>query len=266
MKIFISADIEGVTGTTHWEETNPSKPEYAAFAAQMTAEAAAACEGALAAGANQILVKDAHNTARNIDASKLPVQAELGRGWSWHPFGMMEGLDDSFEAVLLVGYHSAAGSGANPLAHTLSSDKLTHLKINDQTISEFALSTYTATLLDIPVMFLSGDAGVCAEAQELVPGITTVPVKQGCGSSTTSIHPKLAVERIRQGAASALQGDLGKCRIELPRHFRVEVGYKEHTQAMQYSFYPGASLGDANTVLFETDQFFEVLRLLAFVV
>ena len=118
MRIYISADIEGVCGITTWEEARRSSPEYAAFRKQMAAEVAAACEGALACGAEHIVVKDAHGTARNLDAHELPAPAQLIRGWSGHPHGMVQNIDESFDAALFVGYHARAGAGGNPLAHS----------------------------------------------------------------------------------------------------------------------------------------------------
>jgi len=114
MKIYISADIEGITGTTHWDEADKKNSDFKEFQEQMTAEVAAACEGALRAGATEILVKDAHDTARNIIASKLPREVRLVRGWSGHPFSMVQYLDETFHAVLMIGYHSRAGLDTNP--------------------------------------------------------------------------------------------------------------------------------------------------------
>src|SRR5512135_3300506 len=104
MKIFLSADIEGITGVTHWDETELSHEENAAAREQMTAEVAAACEGALEAGATEIWVKDSHDTGRNLIAARLPPEARLIRGWSGHPFQTLTQLDHTFQAVLLVGY------------------------------------------------------------------------------------------------------------------------------------------------------------------
>ena len=90
MKVYISADIEGVTGTSHWDEADKKSSDFSEFQEQMTAEVIAACEGALQAGATEMLVKDAHDTARNIIASKLPQEVSLIRGWSGHPFKMVQ--------------------------------------------------------------------------------------------------------------------------------------------------------------------------------
>jgi D-amino peptidase len=264
MKIYLSADIEGITGTTHWDETDKKQAEYTEFREQMTAEVAAACEGALKAGADEIWVKDAHDSARNLLAERLPREVKLIRGWSGHPYMMMDRIDASFQAAVMIGYHSRAGSTASPLAHTMSGSD-SYIKINDQLISEFILNTYTAALEGVPVVFISGDAGLCEEAAAFVPGISSVAVKEGIGSATTNIHPRLAAEKIRDGVYAALKQDITCCSLKLPEHFAVEIGYKEPTRAYAASFYPGASLKDSHTIRFETSNYFGVLQLINFV-
>ena len=265
MKVYISADIEGITGTSHWDEADKKSSDYSEFQEQMTAEVIAACEGALQAGATEIWVKDAHATARNIIASKLPQEVRLIRGWSGHPFSMVQELDETCGAMLMIGYHSPAGSDANPLAHTISGSTA-YIKINDHYASEFLLNAYAAALVNVPVVFVSGDAGLCMEAESLIPDITTVAVMKGMGNSTVSIHPHLALEKIRDGVQMAIEGNLSSCHIELPKRFSVEIKYKDHAKAYRSSFYPGASLKEPHTILFTSDDYFEVLVLLSFVV
>lgn len=262
MKVYISADIEGVTGVTHWDETELGKGEYEPARAQMTAEVAAACQGALDAGATEIWVKDAHDLARNIHAERLPRAARLIRGWSGHPFLMLQALDASFGALALVGYHSRMGSGANPLSHTMSGT-VTWLKINGEFASEFTLAAYTAALLGTPLVFVSGDRGLCEDVTRLNANITTVAVKEGVGDSTLNIHPQLAVEQIRAGVASAI-GKAEQCRIALPEYFAVEVRFRRPERAYQYGFFPGARQSDDTTVQFDHPDFFEVMRFLSF--
>ena len=263
MKVYITADIEGATGATHWDETDKKNPDYGEFQDQMTAEVVAACEGALSAGATEIWVRDAHWTGRNIIPSKLPREARLVRGWSGHPFSMMQGLDETFQAVLVIGYHSRAGSGTSPLAHTMTGNVI-YVTINEQYASEFMIAAYTAGLVGVPVAFISGDAGICQEAEALIPGLGTVAVKDGVGNSTVSIHPHLAVERIRGGVEAVLKGDLSRCGVTLPDHFAVELRHRNHADAYRVSFFPGASLKEAHTVQFEADDYFEVLRFFSF--
>ncbi len=130
MKIYISADIEGIIGITHWDETEKSKSDYERFSKQMTNEVKAACEGAINAGTDEIWVKDAHDTGRNIIAVDLPQTVRLVRGWSEHPYLMVQELDESFDALLMIGYHSFGGSSSNPLSHTLSSRTFNYIKLN----------------------------------------------------------------------------------------------------------------------------------------
>jgi D-amino peptidase len=138
------------------------------------------------------------------------------------------------------------------------------IKINDLYASEFLLHAYAAATVKVPVVLVSGDAGLCEEVKSFNPHILTIPVKQGVGNSTTSIHPNLAVERIREGAQKALEGDLSKCKIDLPEHFTVTITFRDHAKAYGFSFYPGASLVDPHNIEFEADDYFEILRLLAF--
>ena len=264
MKVYISADIEGVTGTTHWDETEKPKPDYSEFREQMTAEVSAACEGALQSGATEVWVKDAHGTARNLIAAKLPRETRLIRGWSGHPFLMVQELDESFQALMMIGYHSRAGSTANPLAHTVSGN-IAGLKINGRDASELQMYAFAAALMNVPLVFVSGDKGVCEEAASLIPNIATLAVKQGAGNATVNIHPHLAVEKIRDGVQTALQRDVAKCRLPMPEHFTVDITYKDHAMAGKASFFPGAVATHPHAIRFESEDYFEVLRLFAFV-
>ncbi len=264
MKVYVSADIEGITGVTTWDETDLQKAGFEPARRQMTAEVAAACEGALAASAEEVWVKDAHDRAVNLIASSLPKGVRLIRGWSGHPLSMMQEIDASFDAAMLIGYHARAGAGASPLEHTFTG-RCIEIRMNGRPVSEFAFAAYAAATYDVPVVLVSGDEGICAEAEELVPGITTVPVKRGVGASTISIHPELACERIREAAETAVAGDRSALRLDLPDQFSLEIAFRRHADAYAGSFYPGAVLAGPTTVRYETDGFFEALRALAFI-
>jgi len=266
MKIFVSADIEGIAGISCWDEANPDHPAWPEFRDRMTDHVAAACEGAVAAGAEEILVKDAHASARNVLADRLPRSARLVRGWSMHPLMMVQELDASFDAVMMVGYHSMASSGGNPLAHTLSSSKVARMELNGRPISEFHLHGYAAATLGVPVVFVSGDEALCESAAAENPNIRTCPVMRGAGASTVSLHPDVAKERIRAGAEEACRGELASCLLDLADRFHLAVRYKDASRAFAMGFYPGATLSDDVTLTLEVDDFFEVLRALRFVV
>jgi D-amino peptidase len=265
MKVYISADIEGVAGITAPDEANPEHKDTRYFQEQMTLEVAAACDGALAAGAKEILVKDAHWTGRNIDPRQLPECARLVRGWTGHPYSMMQELDASFAAALFIGYHARAGSAGNPLAHTMTGRLVAEMRLNDQPVSEFHLNTLTATMVGVPVVFVSGDADLCREVQTYDERIRTYAALRGIGTGTLAEHPAVAIRSIRAGVEKALRRDLKALPRPLPAAFKVEIDFKQPRDAYGKSFYPGARLVSDATLRFETGDYFEVLRMLSFI-
>lgn len=260
MKIFISADIEGITGCTSWDETEKAHPDYNYFANQMTLEVKAACEGANEAGATEILINDAHDSGRNIDHNLLPENTKLVRGWAGDIYSMVQELNHTFDALLFIGYHSAGGKDANPLAHTMNNSILDFIKINDEIASEFVIHAYIAAYLGVPVAFLSGDLGLCDEVKRTNNNIAIVAVKEGKGNSTVNIHPTLAISLIKDGVKDILSKDLSKNKIQLPSTFKLEVRYKEHRDAIRRSFYPGVTKIDENTIQFKSNDYIEILK------
>jgi D-amino peptidase len=264
MKLYISADIEGIAGVVHVDETDMTKPSFGGFARQMTREVTAACEGATSAGAGEIWINDAHWTGRNIVAASLPRNTRLIRGWSEHPYFMMQELDESFDAAGFIGYHSPASTGTNPLAHTMS-DTVSSIRVNGHLASELLINAFTAADAGVPVVFVSGDEGLCNHAREIHPEIVTIAVKRGIGGSTVSIHPEVAAERIRDVVATALQKDLGDYRVNLPDRFKIEMSFHRHVRAYRASFYPGVNQTSDHEVTYETKTWFDVLRMFLFV-
>lgn len=265
MKIFISADIEGITGITDWGEADKSHADNAEFRERMTAEVAVACEAAAASGATEILVKDAHWTGRNLLAERLPRPAQLLRGWSGHPYSMVQGLDRSFDAAMFIGWHSGGSRGGNPLAHTLSSSGLMGIRINGEWASEFRLHVWAAALEGVPVAYVSGDEALCEEVRAFDATIVTTPVARGFGAATLALHPADTRDAIRDGVRRALHRPLRMRAAVLPPRFDVQVVRKDARDAYRRAFYPGARLVDPMTIGYETDDWFEVLRLLQFV-
>ena len=264
MKVYITADIEGITGVSHWNETLKEKSDYREFQKQMTAEVAAACKAANEAGAKEIWIKDAHHTGRNLIANDLPHNIKLIRGWSGNPLSMVQEIDSSFQAVIMIGYHSRANSSTAPLAHSMNTINQ-YIKINDQYVSEFWLHGHAAALHGVPVVFISGDHGICEEAKQVNSNIVTFPVQHGVGDSIISIHPQVAIDNIQAKVTQALKQDKSACVLKLAKEFNVEIRYKNHTKAYRASFYPGATAKDTHTIEFKTKNYFDVLRLISFV-
>lgn len=264
MKIFVSSDIEGTAGIALWEETQNGHSRYPYFANQMTREVAAACEGALACGATEVLVKDAHGSACNIIPSGLPEDVLLFRGWGSDPMGMMAGLEKDFDGVFFTGYHSAAGMDTNPLSHT-SNTKNNWVKINGMIAPELLINSYMAAYVGVPVRLVTGDKGLCEWMKKLNPNVETVAVNEGRGRGVVSIHPDKAVRLIREAAERAMRKKSEDCMIPLPEHFKVEISFKEHPKAKNATSYPGVYAIDETTVGFESDDFLAVRTMLDWV-
>ena len=265
MKVFISADIEGVTTSCRWEETDSGHGSYHLHAEQMTKEVLAACEGAIAAGADEIWVRDGHGGGNNIDPTRLPKEVTLVRGWSNCPDFMVEGINDSFDAAMFIGYHSAAGRCGNPMSHTMSG-RHTGIIINGRRASEFMIYSMAAARHGVPTVLLTGDRMLCEDYRDLHPALFTVPVKDGIGGAAFCRSVAATIPEIRAKSEQSLRQNLGAAKITLPDAFEVEVHYKEHIQAEKVSHFPGVKKISDNIVSFYRDDFYEVLRTLLWII
>ncbi len=249
MKVFISADIEGTAVTATREGCRPGEFEYERSRKEMTAEVVAAAEGARAAGAELVVVKDAHGPGLNILPEELPEYVQLIRSWSGSPEMMVGGLDRG-----------------NALSHTINGGVVHRITVNGQPASEFLIYSWMAAWYGVPSVLLTGDKTLCEVGAELHPSLVTVPVKDDVGGRSQGLSPVLAHRRIREGAERAVKQDLSAARITLPEHFRVELTYRSHRDAYTKGFYPGAERVDAMTLAYETGDWYEANRFLLFAI
>ncbi len=264
MKVFLSADIEGVCGIAHWDEARKSHADYPVFRDQMMKEVAAVCRGATAGGAREIFLKDAHATGRNLEHRHLPRHTFLVRGWAGHPMCMLQELDESFDAVMMVGYHSPAGSGGNPLAHTLSS-KFYSAELCGQPASEFLLHAHAAAAFGVPVVLVSGDQNLGELVHEANPLIESVVTGKGVGHSVVARHPDQVMEDLEHASKRALEGDLSTRNLEIPSLYQLKLAYHDPKDAYRAGQYPGMQVVSDTCVVFETMNYLEIMRALLFV-
>ena len=262
-KLFISADIEGTNNIVNWAETELGNPEYNYFREEMTEEVRRACVAAHEAGVEEILIKDAHDSARNLILSKLPEYVKLHRGWQGAPCSMMAGLDETFDAVMFIGYHSASHSDGNPLAHTMTT-RIDYIKINGKIASEFEINSMYASYLGVPVAFLSGDLNLTNEVKAINENIETVASKEGCHGAVISKHPSITHKELEEGVKNALSKDLSKNLVPLPDKFEIEIEFRTSQEAYSSSFYPGCKLKGTDKIVFKTKDYYEALRMLKF--
>lgn len=265
MKLYLAADIEGSCGFSKFSEGFSGDPNYDYFRRQMTQEVTAACRGALRAGADEILIHDAHGTARNIDPAALPKHTQLLRGSVGDPFAMLSGLKETgADAVMLTGFHSGAGTTGNPASHTFNRSTA-RILLNGSVMSEMLFDVYTAASLGIPTCFISGDEALCEQAKLLLPGVTVVPTVTGMGAASRSPHPEAALAAIEAAAEKAAGGNFTGCLPALPDTFTMQITFREWTDAYFNSFYPGIRQLDPYTLEYTAGSWYEMLVMVHFV-
>jgi D-amino peptidase len=203
MRVFLSTDMEGTAGVVDWQQCVGDGPDAQAGRKLLLAEVNAAIEGAMAGGATQIVVNDSHSTMRNLPADQLAGQASYVSG-SHKPLYMMQGLDDSFDAVLFISYHGSVGAPAG-LSHTYSPRAVVEARIDSKVTGEAGINALVAAHYGVPVVLVTGDRCACEEAAALIPGIHQAVVKEHVSRlAAHSMHPESARELIRERARAAV--------------------------------------------------------------
>jgi D-amino peptidase len=266
MRVYVSVDMEGIAGVVHEDQTNPVDPrcaaEYARCRRLMTAEANAAVEGALEAGATQVLVNDSHWDMRNILAEELNQAAVLLSGGP-KPFSMMEGVDGGFDAAMCIGYHARAGTRNAILDHTYA-DRIHETRLNGRPVGELGLNAALAGAFGVPVVLVSGDNALAAEAKDLLgEGVHCVVVKEAVSRhAAKSVAPAVACRVIREAAADALrQKPLPQPYvIASPPPVALEVDFQTTGMADMAEMVPGAKRSGPRTLTYTHDDYREVFR------
>lgn len=255
MKLLMACDMEGITGVVSFDHTDPHHPEYQRFRRMMTRDVNAAVRGAVEAGADEILVTDGHWNNTNILIEELDARAKLNCG-SPSRYSMVEGIDSGVDAVFFIGYHARMGTEKAILDHTWSSSRVKNLWLNDQVIGETGLNAAVCGAFGVPVVMLSGDQAVCAEARQWIPGIETVQVKRALGRhSAECLSPEVAHQLIQQGAKKALERfKSGQAsapfKVATPVQLTLEFIYSD--MADRASLMPGVSRIDGSKVAFSS--------------
>jgi len=260
MKVFISADMEGITGISHDDQTFGTSAEYMQGRRFMTSDVNAAIEGALKAGATEICVKDAHGNARNILLDELKKEATLIAGWDVME-SMVQGIDDTFDALILIGYHSMVGTENGVLSHTMTGC-IKQLSINSRPIGEPELSALTAGHYGIPTVFVAGDQTVVNEMTWFVGEIPHAITKYGMGRETGRLnHPEVTREAITEGVFNALS-DLSRFKpfqMELPLTMSVKMS--KPSMADLIALVPGINKVGIEEVIYEAQDMPDILRM-----
>jgi D-amino peptidase len=261
-KIFISVDMEGITGVVQPAQLGPEGFEYQRAREWMTGEVNAAIAGIRDAGPADIVVCDSHGNGQSVLIDLLPDDVRIVRGFP-RPLEMMQGIDGSFAAAVFIGYHASEWTANAVRGHTISSARLLGVKLNGQEVSEGIYNAALAGQFGVPVAFVSGDRLAVTQVQQVAPSAEGAIVKEPYGyHSALTVTPARGRAMIRDGLKRAMSaiGSLRPYRVTAP--IALEVGFKLTIDAERAAFVPGLTRSDAHSVKGTFKDMTEITKLL----
>lgn len=262
MKVFISCDMEGVAGIVDWSQCTPGGHGYAVGCALMLGEVNAAIEGALDGGADEVLVNDSHGGMFNLNPADLVRPATYLSG-RHKPGYMMEGLDESFDAIFYVGYHGSISGKPSALSHTYNPEVISGVRLEGRPVGESGINALAATASNVPLALISGDAVTIEEVGWFASGVFDVETKESVTRfAARHLHPEVARERIRTAAEHAVQslraGVFGLPDLRKP--YRLEVDFQTADMAEVATWVKGVERVDTRMVSIESADAGTVFR------
>jgi D-amino peptidase len=254
LKVYVSVDMEGIAGVNHPHPTNAGHERYPAAVELMIGEANAAVEGALAAGATDVLVNDSHGGMYNLLPERMHPAARVLQGqkaWS-----MVEGAQEGFDVALFVGYHARAGHPRGTIAHTYSGAPV-ETRLAGRPTGEYGLNALVLGAWGIPVGLVAGDDALAEEVAAWLPWAERVVVKVASGgSAAASVHPTVAADRVRAGAERAVRAaSAGSLEIlVVPPPVVIEVDYRRGVEADHAAIVPGVERVGDRGIRIESDD------------
>jgi len=257
LKVWIMTDMEGVAGVFSFDDASPSGRRYEKSRSLLTQEVNAAVEGALEAGATEVLVVDGHGPG-GVDPEELHPDALLLAGRPLYPPWC---LDRGFDAAFIVGQHALAGTEAAHLDHSYSHVSIQNIWLNGVRVGELGVIAAVAGSFGTATVLVTGDKAACAEAKRLIPGVETVAVKEALTyGSAIAVHPVKARRMIKEGAKRALArlDEIEPYTVKPPVELRIEytTGYK--AAAERLALKPGVEMVDPRTVVIRGNSLLEV--------
>ncbi len=265
MKIYISADMEGVAGAVSGEQLSPAGFEYQRFREFMTQEVNAAIDAAFAAGATEITVSDSHGNAQNLLIEKLPKNVLVVRGFP-RPLMMMQGIDETFDGAIFLGYHSSTTNPSGVRAHTFSSARLADVRLNNVSMSEGSFNAAIAGYFNVPVIMVSGDDAAVKELGSVVGDVEGAVVKWNYGfHSAKTITPDAAYALIREKVKTAL-GRIKDFKPYKPKTpVQLDVRFKSYRPSEVLSYLSIVERTDAHSIRFIGKDMIETSKFLEFI-
>jgi len=265
LKIYISADMEGLTGVVTGEQLGPSGFEYARFRQIMTDEVKATIEAAREAGATEFLVSDSHGNGQNLLIEQLHDDVMIVRAWP-RALGMMHGIDETFDGAIFIGYHASTSNMEGVRAHTNSSANVTELKLNGVQMTEGAWNAAVAAHFGVPVIMISGGDAAVAEVQSVVGDIEGAVVKFNNGfHSATTLTPSAGLEVIRAATKRAIDriDEFNPYEIDGPPV--IELSLKNYLPVEYLAYLRDVERTASHTIRYEATDMVDASKFLRFV-
>jgi D-amino peptidase len=229
VKVFLSVDMEGISGLVRWQDVIRAGMDYERNRRLMTLDANAAIAGAFAAGATEVVVEENHGVEDLCDLvlDEIDPRCRVVRGAGRPTATTMAGLDGGCGVVLLVGHHARAGSFPGIMAHTVSYTEFSAVRLGGRDCGEPEIFAIRAGELGVPVGLVTGDQVVIDQLRKRVPEAESVEVKRALSNVAGDvIPPARARDAIRAGARRAVEraraGELRPYRDE-PAPYEIEV-------------------------------------------
>jgi D-amino peptidase len=251
-KIFICVDMEGITGVSNGEQTGGTGADYNRARKMMADDTNAAIRGAVAGGATDIVVIDSHGTGHNLQREDVEAPARL-ISENFRRYGMMEGLDSSFDAIFFIGHHAKAGSPVGVLAHTQNGN-IRDVQINGRSVGEGGMNTIYAASLGVPVVLVTGDQIAVGQILEVATGAQGVVVKRAMNNRTVELRPAAEVrEEIRRAAEQAVR-PAPKRPPRPAGPFRIQIWYRDSSIPEAAEALPGIERPTPDSLAFTSNE------------
>ena len=265
VRVFISADMEGVVGTVTGDQLGPTGFEYQRFREFMTREVLEAIRGVRAVAPAEIVVADAHGNGENLLIELFPSDVTIVRSWP-RPLGMMQGVDSTFAAALFIGYHAGTTNPQGVRAHTFSSATLADVRLAGRSVPEGGVNAAVAGHFGVPVIMMSGDDAAVAEVRGVVGDIPAAVVKWHAGfHSARTLTPDSSYRLIEATAAAAMRRRREFRPFQLPGPVTLDLRFKNYRPSEVLAYLPNVERPDAHSARFVGKDILEVVRFLQFV-
>ena len=265
LKVYISVDMEGITGVVSSEQLGPSGFEYERAREWMTAEALSAIQGARDAGATEIVVSDSHGNGQNLLIDRFPDDVTVIRSWP-RPLMMMEGIDSTFAAAIFIGYHASTANVRGVRAHTMSSASITGVTLNGREVPEGGMNAAIAGYFGVPIVMVSGDDAAVGEVQAFATGMEGAVVKRAISfHSAATMTPKAGQALIRARVKSGVENRARVAPFVLRGPVTSEISFKNYRVAEMLTYLPIVARVNSHTVRFVGRTILEVSRFMEFV-